>query len=169
VKRQWDRRFLVDLSKNVHKALAIYERIPSDVRIVYLTRDGRGVFHSRHSSGFSAKESAGAWYRYNRRAQTLLARNVSPEHLYRVRYEDLMADPPAVMSELCAFLDIDFSESMLEVTPGKQHLVNGNDMRLKPTQDLKLDERWRTGLSAEDLAFFERYTGSLNARLGYTD
>ena len=60
VMRQWDKRFLVDSSKNVHKALAVHEANPSDVRIIFLTRDGRGVFHSRHSSGFSARESARA-------------------------------------------------------------------------------------------------------------
>ena len=74
-----------------------------------------------------------------------------------------------MMRKLCAFLGLESSDAMLEVRPGVQHLVNGNDMRLTPVQELKLDERWRSGLDAEQLAFFERHTGDLNQRLGYSD
>ena len=169
LKRVWNNRFLVDSSKNVHKAIALYERDPSQVRVVYLTRDGRAVLHSRQTSGFSTRDSVRAWYRYNRRARNLLWRNIPGEHLFRLRYEDLMADPPGAMRRLCEFLKVDYADSAPEVKPNAQHLINGNDMRLKGQQELSLDERWRTGLSLHNRAYFDHYAGKLNAQLGYVD
>jgi hypothetical protein len=40
-------------------------------------------------------------------------------------------------------------------------------MRLDRDSEIKLDERWKTALTASELAIFERTAGSLNRNLGY--
>jgi hypothetical protein len=40
-------------------------------------------------------------------------------------------------------------------------------MRLDSTREIRLDERWKTALGAEDLAVFDRVAGDYNRRLGY--
>jgi len=163
----WAKDVLVDSSKNVHKALAVHEKKPDNTRIIYLTRDGRGVYNSRRSSGFSSKQSAKAWYRYNLRASSYLAFNVPKEHLLSVKYEDLVSDPARTLSQICDFLGITFETGMLKFTDVEHHLVNGNDMRLRQSHEISLDERWKTELDKDALATFEHLTKSMNSKLGY--
>jgi hypothetical protein len=163
----WDKRLLIDSSKNVHHALAVQEVAPRQTYIIYLTRDGRGVYHSRRSSGFSERQAALGWYRYNRRAMKLLEANTPPERLARVRYEDLVSDPGAVMRRLSGFLEIDFEPAMLQPNPATQHIVNGNDVRHRRNLTVRPDERWKQALPQHELERFRRLTRTLNEQLGY--
>ena len=163
----WDKKVLVDSSKNIHKALAMHEHRPQRTRIVFLTRDGRGVFHSRRSSGFSPERSVGAWRRYNERALRLLRRRIAPQDLLQLKYEDLVANVPRELDRLCAFLEIDFYPAMLDLAAGERHVFNGNDTRFARDQGIRRDERWKSALQAGELAYFMRHAGALNTRLGY--
>jgi len=40
-------------------------------------------------------------------------------------------------------------------------------LRLKPDAKIEVNEKWRTALTAADLATFERIAGGLNRQLGY--
>lgn len=164
----WQQPVLIDSSKNVHKALALYEASPATIRVVYLTRDGRGVYFSRRSSGFTQQDSLQGWHRYNKRADRLLASNVAPEHFIQVRYEDIMAAPEKQLGKICKLLGLDFETDMTTLNPANSHLVNGNDMRFKGTQAMRLDERWRSGLTEQELAWFTLHERGLNQRLGYS-
>lgn len=163
----WDKDVLVDSSKNIHKALAMYERTPRQTRIVFLTRDGRGVFYSRRSSGFSRERSVEAWRRYNERALRLLYRRVVPTQLLHLKYEELVGDVEGQMKRLCDFLELDFHPAMLDLGSGERHVFNGNDTRFSRDQGVRRDERWKTGLASDELAFFMRRASALNIRLGY--
>lgn len=46
------------------------------------------------------------------------ARDRRPKSWFRVRYEDLVGDPEAVVQELCQFLGVAFSPGLLEVARG---------------------------------------------------
>jgi len=167
IAQAWNTSTLVDSSKNVHRALAMYDVAPERVKILLLTRDGRGVYHSRRSSGFSRQEAMDGWRRYNRRAHRLLSQHVAEQHMYRVHYEALVQNPEVEVAKICDFLEIEFEEAMLTIRPTESHLVNGNDMRLKGTQKLRPDERWKTEMAEEELAWFTRNDGGTNRDLGY--
>jgi hypothetical protein len=167
ISSEWRKEILVDSSKNIHRATAVYEAAPERVRVVFLTRDGRGVYASRRSSGVSPRKSALAWRRYNRRALALLGRNLAPEHLLHVRYEELATCPEETMRRVSDFLQIEFEASMLRPSPEHHHMVNGNAMRLRRDQTLRLDERWKHELDESELETFRRLAGSMNQRLGY--
>jgi hypothetical protein len=49
----------------------------------------------------------------------------------------------------------------------QNHHVVGNGMRLDATNEIKLDERWKSELSASDLKQFDTVAGKMNRRLGY--
>ncbi|HKY02824.1 MAG TPA: sulfotransferase [Burkholderiales bacterium] len=163
----WDKDLLVDSSKNVHKALAYYERVPLSTRVIFLTRDGRGVYFSRRGSGFSRELSMQAWQRYNERALRLLHHRVAPEALLQLKYEDLVGDVPGTLARLCAFLGLPFDRAMLDLGSGERHLFNGNDTRFSRERGIQRDERWVSGLRDEELAYFIQRGAILNARLGY--
>lgn len=164
---EWGKQVIVDSSKNVHKALALYSRYPESVRIIYLTRDGRGVYFSRRSSDFSRAESIDGWYKYNARASRLLQSCVAEEHLYRLKYEDLVTRTPEMLEQICRFLGVEFDARMTDLLHGERHLVNGNQTMFKRDRGVKLDERWKSGLSGEELQYFNQRCGALNTALGY--
>jgi hypothetical protein len=55
---------------------------------------------------------------------------------------------------------------MSPLRPREQHII-GNGMRLNPAVDIRLDDRWRSVLSARDLEEFDSVAGGLNRALGY--
>jgi hypothetical protein len=163
----WGKRVLVDSSKNQREAIELYRLWPDRVRIVLLTRDGRGVFLSNRKRGVDRKASLQGWKNYYRRALPALTTRVEPRSLYRLRYEDLAGDPERVGRELCSFAGLDFEPEMLDLSSAARHQINGNVTRFAPGKGIRLDEYWRTELRGEDLAYFNRHGADMNRRLGY--
>lgn len=160
---------LIDSSKEYRKAIALYRRNPEGVRIVVLTRDGRGVFNSERKSGFDREASLRPWLNYYKRGLPLIERNVAGEHRFNVRYEELASKPAEVTAALCEFAGIEFDPAMLNFRDTAHHILNGNDMRMG-SGAIRFDERWRNELGADDLAYFVGEGGlSMNQRLGYQD
>jgi hypothetical protein len=83
-----------------------------------------------------------------------------------VRYEELCKDPETTLRRLTAFLGLASSQLVLDFRSRQQHII-GNGMRLDTTSAIRLDERWKTHLSGEDLETFDRVAGHLNRRYGY--
>ncbi len=165
--RCWNRSVIVDSSKNFREAIELHQRWPSLVKVILLTRDGRGVYLSRRSSGRSQPESVSGWLNYYQGALPLLEKYIDPKSLLKIRYEDLASDPGKIGHVLCDFLDIPFEPQMLDLSKSTRHLVSGNTTRFSPEKGIRLDERWRTGLDEAELDFFNRVGGEMNRRLGY--
>lgn len=164
---QWSKDFVIDSSKNMNKALALYEKSPGKTKIILLTRDGRGVFHSRYSSGFTKEQSLLGWKKYYSRAFKLLSKNVKEQDLLIVKYEDLASDLEGVLRTICDFVGIEFEHAMINLELGQRHLVNGNNTMHKREKGVKLDQRWLSDLSSQDLKWFMDRAAGLNEELGY--
>ena len=48
----------------------------------------------------------------------------------------------------------------------KDHII-GNSMRLDVTSEIRLNERWRSMLTRQDLRTFDAVAGRINRRYGY--
>jgi hypothetical protein len=83
-----------------------------------------------------------------------------------VRYEDLCTDPDGTLRRICEFLDLDPGRAVQEFRSAEHHVV-GNGMRLDSTSEIQLDDRWRSILTAEQLAVFDEIAGEMNQRYGY--
>jgi hypothetical protein len=163
----WDKELIVDSSKNVREAVELFRRHPGSVRILLLTRDGRGVYLSRRSSGRDRHESVRAWLTYYSRALDLLERNVPAQARMQLKYEDVAGDPTRAGEALCRFVGLEFQHSMLKLDSVVRHMVNGNATRFAPGKGIALDERWRRDLQPGELAYFDGRGGRMNASLGY--
>ena len=83
----------------------------------------------------------------------------------RLRYEDLCANPAAVLQDVHRFAGVSaIAEADLN---GREQHVLGNRMRLVNINDIRVDEKWKTLLKPEDLAAFERIAGPLNRSFRY--
>ena len=142
------------------------------IKVIHLLRDGRAVTTSMLGHGLTRRTraktvaaAASSWRGNNETAERLLARLPASQWL-QIRYEDLCRDPEGLLDRLCEFLGMDRGRIILDFRSKQQHVL-GNDMRLKSTSEIRLDERWRTQLSQEDLAVFETAAGELNRKYGY--
>ena len=150
----WSKTVIVDSSKNFREAIELHQRWPNLVKVILLTRDGRGVYLSRRSSGRSQLESVNGWLNYYTHALPLLEKHIAPDSLFKVRYEDLASDPEKTGHALCDFAGIPFEPQMLDLSKSTRHLVSGNNTRFSPEKGIRLDERWRTELHGNELDFF---------------
>ncbi len=158
---------VVDSSKSYLRALALYRAAPERVRVVLLTRDGRGVLWSRVRRGVPVRRAVRRWMNQYRRSLPLLERHVAPTHLHRLRYEALANDPADTVAALCRFMDVVFEPAMLDFRAHEHHITNGNNMRLDASSEIRADDAWRRRLPADALTRFQRMAGRLNRDLGY--
>ena len=165
---------VIDATKDPFRAQLLFSRRPGACRIIYLTRDGRGVLCSMlgKSGGPAWNDTALAatrrWVQQNRRIRKVLL-TVPGDRQIQVRYEDLCSRTDNVLRDLCALLGIGYEEAMQQFGEVAHHDVGGNRMRFQKRGRLQIDELWRSGLSVDDLAVFERVGGRLNRDLGYRD
>lgn len=164
-------------------------RIPDlEVKIVRVIRDGRAVALTgmdganfadatdpklRYGGtgikddfpGYTMAQAARVWRRSNEEADCLLA----PLHRHQwteVRYEQLCQNPQQTLAPVCEFLGLNPAKLRMDFRAVEHHVV-GNGMRFDRSSEIRLDERWRTHLSAEDLRNFDEVAGDLNRRYGY--
>lgn len=82
-----------------------------------------------------------------------------------VRYEELLGHPREVISGLCDFLGIDFSEDMLKLARSSELLGDARGA-LSIVQD-NLD-KWRQQLTERELSAIESVAGKFMVELGYS-
>lgn len=165
-------KLVVDSSKSVLQLKYLLRNPALDIKIIHLVRDGRGVSQSLigHGAKRPTREKllhavAREWRRSVEAAGCLL-RQVPQSQWLQVQYEELCREPEAVLRRTCGFLGLETRSLNLDFRARQQHIV-GNEMRLKTTSEIRADERWRTQLSGEDLAWFEAEAGATNRAFGY--
>lgn len=137
-----------------------------DVRVIFLIRDGRGVANSYMQHNHVSMEiAAQAWVDKSRELEEQEKRLVEGTCL-RVCYEDLCRRPDHVLHDIFEFIGIDPDQAHREYHSFDYHVL-GNAMRLKSSNEIRLDEKWKTKLSAHDLDVFESIGGKLNRQFGY--
>jgi hypothetical protein len=158
-------RVFLDSSKRPERAVFM-RRIPSfDMRVIHLVRDGRAVSWSGMKNlGIGPEEAAASWVADNRASEQ--ARRYFPQDRWMtLRHEDLCADPKGTLDRVYGFLDI-ASNGLHDFRSVEQHII-GNRMRLSSTAEIRLDERWKTALTPEQMLAIERQVGFFNERYGY--
>ena len=113
----------------------------------------------------SMPEAAREWKRSNEAADWLVGRLPSSQWM-QVHYEELCAQPGPTLRRLSGFLGLAPEKVNLNFRSRVQHVI-GNGMRLDSSSEIKLDERWKEHLSAEDLKAFDDVAGELNRQYGY--
>ena len=137
-----------------------------NLKVIYLIRDGRGATNSymRHYDvpmGTAAKE----WCRIHRECDKIV-QALSNGTCITIHYEDLCRNPEATLAKIHDFLGLDVDLGDLQFRSSEHHII-GNQMRLKSTEEIKLDEKWRSALTEHDLAVFEQIAGRFQRLYGY--
>ena len=91
-------------------------RFHPDARFIFMVRDGRDVAVSAKSSIFNHYHvfySARRWQREQRLGLEWL-KKLPHDQIMLLKYEELTAAPVTTVKKLCAFLDLPYSDNMLE-------------------------------------------------------
>jgi len=172
------RRWVEKTTSTEIYASVVFDWFP-EAKFVHLIRDPRDNFASL-KSGWSAR-----YQDQNDTIERLLQSMIDRgglglklaalnaerygEHRYRViRYEDLTRRPEAVMTELCAFLGIDWDEILLEPTyhglPWRGNNFDG--LKFEAASDVNVG-RWPERIDEHEAKVIEFYFAESMTRWGY--
>jgi len=135
-----------------------------DIRVIHLIRDGRGVTNSymRHNNATMA-QAAKEWMHTQRECDRM-RRMLGSNLCLPVHYENLCREPEKFLNVISQFLGL---VPELSTSSTRINHIMGNQMRLGSLQNIRLDEKWKQTLSAEDLHIFTTTAGKLNHLHGY--
>lgn len=144
-----------------------------EARFIHLIRDGRDVSLSM-AAAFergpqSPVEGAMFWRTAVEAAQRGGAELGSGRYL-EVRYERLVAEPGAVIAELCAFLGLDPDERMLRPADNAERIAASYPETADHRnlgRPIEARRSWREEMPPEGVENFELLAGDLLERLGY--
>lgn len=167
VSEAYQRPIVVDSSKYALRLKYLLRNPALDVRVLRLIRDGRGVALTYYvdERRIPMRASALEWRRSNEEAEHLL-RTLPAGRSVEVRYEQLCRKPRETIARIAEWLGIDPADVATDFRSGDHHIV-GNWMRLQSTDEIVLDERWKTMLTPADLRDFDAVAGDMNRRYGY--
>jgi Sulfotransferase family len=168
------------------------ERVVPEARFIHVIRDGRDVALSRtrwRLRRVGRKPPVERLARKWRRAITVARKQGGRlGHYMEVRYEDLIADTEPTLRRICEFAELEFDPGMLRYHEGAaerlaeiahtlperedrtalagEARLSKHEMTTKPPERTRIFA-WRSEMSQEDLATFEREAGDLLAELDY--
>jgi hypothetical protein len=156
--------------------LRLLERLFPDALYVHLIRDGRdaavsflsmpqGLMTETWMQPHTAVEFACQW-RTEVAGARRLGRRVGSERYLEVRYEELVGDAEASLRAICDFARLPYESSMVDYAGKVDVSTKPHQQNLKrpPTPGLR---DWRTEMSSDDAASFDRVAGDLLQELGY--
>ena len=156
--------------------LELLDGLFPDAQYVHLIRDGRdaalsflqmpeGTFTRTWAHPTTPEQFACLWRKEVGDARSL-GRRVGASRYHEVRYEDLVADPEAIVGAICEFAAIPFEPAMLDYTGAVDVSAKPHQQRLltPPTSGVR---SWRDDMPEEDVAAFESIAGDLLRELEY--
>ncbi|MFQ5517856.1 MAG: sulfotransferase [Acidimicrobiia bacterium] len=107
---------------SLHRIHAVFP----DGRYVHLLRDGVDVVHSYVASGLMGDAAAAAdrWVTSVEAVQVFARRH--PMACHEVRYEELVAEPAAVVERVCGFLGVEFDAGFVDQ---RDHVADMGDVQ----------------------------------------
>lgn len=134
--------------------LEVIERIYPNAKIIHIHRDVRDVVLSKTKADWSAHRPI--WMnaiisqvQMKQGRQDAKAR--FGVNYYELAYENLVSNPTATLTKLLAFLELEFEESMLDLTKSAQELVDQSEMQWKDNTFKPVlqgnTEKWRSQLT----------------------
>jgi len=152
---------ILDSSKNGEQLRFMEMERADGVYAIYLVRDGRGVAYSKMTRvGDSVWRASRKWVLENLKIILMMA--ILPKRQrYFLRYEDLCKSPQEEVRKILEWMSLGGGDVTL--SKHDRHNVCGSPHRFdKNTAEVRLDDRWRKGLSRTDRLIFFLVGGWLN-------
>jgi Sulfotransferase family len=161
-----------DKRPNYIQDLDVVLELFPDAQIIHMIRDGRDCVASLKRMTWWTFGYPASVYKWAHAIDTgVRAREqLRPDQYHEIRYEDLVADPRRHLDKLCAFLDEDFDEAMLEHHREADAKVPRykawHEQVHKPVSTTAV-QRWRRELDDQEIRLFEHIAGRQLEAVGY--
>jgi hypothetical protein len=165
VLRAADAEVFFDTSKKAMRLHHLMETPELDVKVIKLVRDVRGYVSSAKKRGQSVEDAARSW-RHVQETLDAVTRQLPPDRLMVLRYEDVCGDPRLWLKRVYAFCGVEAIEPP-DVVVSQEHHVLGNNMRRSEKIQIRLDESWRSLLNDSEQQQVVAIAGTLHERFGY--
>ncbi|MGG1945385.1 sulfotransferase [Trinickia sp. NRRL B-1857] len=165
-------RVVMDKSlDSVHYADSLMRQFP-DMLFLNVVRDPRAQIASMNKAiihDFDTLLNTHTWLEAHRAADAVLTEY--PERTMTIRYEDFLADEPAVLKQICAFFGIAFLPSMVDVSRSEEARQISRMSALWSTNCFapiaaNID-KYKKVLSVDEIAVIETLTSDYLRRYGY--
>jgi len=173
-----NKRFAGEKTPDYVRRLPMLQGLFPCAKMIHLVRDGRDVALSLLQWA-SPKKGPGRiplwdddpvavcamWWRWLVMASREKA--IASAHYLEIHYEDLVRDPETTTRQVCDFLDLEFSEQMMDYHRGKSQQKNNCSAKsawLAPQTGLR---DWRTDMESEQVQLFEVLASDALREFGY--
>ena len=152
---QQDKKTIV---MNVHRHFYRIPRIFPEAKYIHLIRDGRDVARSCIGMGWAGSTYYGidiwqdaelAWDR--------LKETIQPSQYLEIKYEEMLEDVEAGLTQICQFAGLEYSPSMMDYAANSSYSL----------PDKSLSYQWKKKYSKRELSLVESKAGKLLADRGY--
>lgn len=153
-----------DKSPNLQYFIADLKLLLPSTKVIHIVRDGRANAYSLSTRGYrNLKLSAQNWVDGN--VQGLINQNIlGKENYLIIKYEDLLSHPEAQMRMICDFLNLPFSENIIQLLGNK---MEEEKNYVKSFFDTSKIDKWKTQLSSKEVKKIEKIQGTLLQKMGY--
>lgn len=177
--RESGKRILLLKENNIHTQVFFLLHYFPNAKFVFQVRDPRDYLASVRArrKGWlgnkygSTRRALEVWRDDQLGGLNILA-HLGPERVFLQRYEDLISDPSNVLTNLCTFLDLDYSPSMLEFH--RDESVTRIATEGGPWENLSRplmsdnSQTYKRKLGKFHVRIVETYLGALMDLFGYT-
>jgi hypothetical protein len=140
----------------------------NNARFIHIVRDGRAVYRSTINTDWSYKDVIrGAKHWKNAVEKCLILERAFPSKIKTVKYEELTENTTGTLKDLCAFLEINFEESMLENKGIRKPKFSKYLETLGEKTNTKSNYLWKKELKKDEISHFTAFCYNLLKRLNY--
>jgi hypothetical protein len=139
----------LDSAKYIGRILALRHLNNTDVKVVYMVRDVRGVVHSFSKKVQTSRGYVGAIIYYllvNIMAEIVRLTSLRGK-VIKVRYEDMIDDPDVFFSKLETFLGVNLEPVNTKIQKNEQfnveHFIGGNRLLTNEIIKFRKDTEWK--------------------------
>lgn len=157
---------------NVHYAAELESHSPG-LKYIYMYRDGRDVAVSFKKAIVGEKHifNLAKQWKHDQDACIKLATHTDESRFFALNYESLIANPEKNIRNLCAFLNITYSEKMLDFyrSNGSKSTAAAGEMWQNLSKPIMSDNKgkFHAELSLDELETFELIAHDVLKKLGY--
>jgi hypothetical protein len=156
-----------DTTKDLYRLKYLKNRLGSRFKVIYMTRDGRGVMNSlMNREKYSESQAIKAWIWSNSNIQRIKRNYFDDSDFFQLKYEELCKNPISIINEINQFVEVPCEKDPNLFNKEDFHVI-GNFMRKDFSGSVSLDESWRKILTVKQLNLFDKVAGRMNRSLGY--
>ncbi|WP_020589290.1 hypothetical protein [Desulfobacter curvatus] len=153
---------VVDSSKDILRAYAIWKERPSDIKVILLYKDAKSYAASGKHWGADepTEKHLKKWLNIYKNRFVPILKTMKTEVL-TVKYNNLVEQPTKTRQRLAQFIGSICTNGDWQINTRNMHLVAGNPMRFQGIVNIKYDDRWKRELTTDEQKLAEDYENQM--------